>query len=99
MVEERKSKSFASSFFRRRTLANPKMQRLAAKSDDLQPGERKEDPAPSKVALKIRLVVAQKFTSWYHQKGTLKKPTIALMQEPDSDLMVATQTFTGENSI
>jgi hypothetical protein len=40
---------------------------------------------PSKVAVKIRLAVVRKFTSWYHQKGTLKKPTIALMQEPDGD--------------
>ena len=29
-----------------------------------------------------------KFTSWYHQKGTLKKPTI-VMQEPDSDTNVS----------
>jgi len=44
-----------------------------------------KNSVPSKVAVKNRLVVVQEFTSWYHQKGTLKKPTIALMQEPDSD--------------
>jgi hypothetical protein len=33
--------------------------------------------------------VVHEFTSWYHQKGTLKKPTIALMQEPDSDTYVS----------
>jgi hypothetical protein len=44
---------------------------------------------PSKVAVKIRLAVVQKFTSWYHQKGTLKNRTIALMQEPDSDTYVS----------
>jgi hypothetical protein len=37
------------------------------------------------VALKIRVAVVQKFTSCYHQKGTLKNLTIALMQESDGD--------------
>jgi hypothetical protein len=31
----------------------------------------------SKVAVKIRLAVVQKFTSWYHRKGSLKNCTIA----------------------
>ncbi|MGA8480316.1 MAG: hypothetical protein WB696_20305 [Chthoniobacterales bacterium] len=41
------------------------------------------------MAVKIRLAVVQEFTSWYHQKGTLKNRTIALMQEPDSDTYVS----------
>jgi hypothetical protein len=47
---------------------------------------------PSKVAVKIRLAVVLKFTSWCHQKGTLKKNTIAPMQEPDSDTYVSNRT-------
>jgi hypothetical protein len=53
------------------------------------PESERKISVPSKVAVKIRLAVVQKFTSWYHQKGTLKKPTIALMQEPDSDTYVS----------
>ena len=45
--------------------------------------------SPQKVAVKIRLAVVQEFTSWYHQKGTPKNRTIALMQEPDSDTYVS----------
>jgi predicted SnoaL-like aldol condensation-catalyzing enzyme len=41
------------------------------------------------VAVKTRLAVVPEFTSWYHQKGRLKKTTIALMQEPDSDTYVS----------
>jgi predicted SnoaL-like aldol condensation-catalyzing enzyme len=40
------------------------------------------------VAVKIRLVAVQEFTSWYHQKGTLGNPTIALMREPDNDTYI-----------
>ncbi len=53
------------------------------------PERERKISVPSKVAVKIRLAVVQKFTAWYHPKGTLKKPTIALMQEPDSDTYVS----------
>jgi hypothetical protein len=53
------------------------------------PERERKISVPSKVAVKIRLAVVQEFTSWYHQKGTLKNRTIALMQEPDSDTYVS----------
>jgi hypothetical protein len=50
------------------------------------------------VAVKIRLAVVQKFTSWYHQKGTLKNRTIALMQESDSDTYLSSSGLTRSSS-
>jgi hypothetical protein len=41
------------------------------------------------MAVKIRFAVVEEFTFSYPQTGTLKKPTIALMQEPDSDTYVS----------
>ena len=65
---------------------------------DQQPGGRRRISVPSKVAVKIRLAVVQEFTSWYHQKGTLKNRTIALMQEPDSDTYVSNSGLSRSSS-